>query len=74
MPSLIVLARTPAHPAFRVGVALLGLVFSVSWMLERAGVTSSEPFEGTQAWVVEHPLLFPAAVAGVANSPGASSP
>ena len=52
MPSLLVLARTAAYPAFRIGVALLGLLFSVSWMLERATVTSSDPFEGTQTWLV----------------------
>jgi hypothetical protein len=37
MPSLIVLAGTAVYPAFRIGVALIGLLFSGSWMLERAG-------------------------------------
>lgn len=66
MPSLLVLARTGVYPAFRVGVALLGLVFSVSWMLERATLTASDPFEGVQTWLVEHPLLIAAAVAALA--------
>ncbi|MEU9919633.1 HupE/UreJ family protein [Streptomyces sp. NPDC051001] len=34
MPSLIVLARTSFYAASRIGVALLGLMFSVSWMLD----------------------------------------
>ncbi len=66
IPSLLVLARTGVYPAFRVGVALLGLVFSVSWMLERAALTASDPFEGVQTWLVEHPLLIAAAVAALA--------
>ncbi len=67
MPSLIVLARTALYPAFRTGVALLGLLFSVSWMLERATLTSSDPFESIQTWLVEHPLLVAAAVAALAT-------
>jgi len=66
MPSLIVLARTAVYPAFRIGVALIGLVFSVSWMLERATLTSGDPFEGIQTWLVEHPLLLAATVAALA--------
>ncbi|QYX82771.1 HupE/UreJ family protein [Streptomyces akebiae] len=66
MPSLIVLARTALYPAFRVGVALIGLLFSVSWMLERAALTSSDPFEGIQTWLVEHPLLIAVTVAVLA--------
>ena len=52
MPSLLVLARTAVYPAFRVGVALVGLVFSVSWVLERATLTPVDPFEGVQTWLV----------------------
>ena len=66
MPSLLVLARTGLYPAFRIGVAGSGLVFSLSWMLERATLTASDPFEGVQAWLVEHPLLVAAAVAALA--------
>jgi hypothetical protein len=65
-PSLIVLARTPVYPAFRVGVAAVGLLFSVSWMLERAALTSSDPFEGVQTWLVEHPLVVAGSVAALA--------
>ncbi|WP_149830640.1 HupE/UreJ family protein, partial [Streptomyces tailanensis] len=66
MPSLIVLARTALYPAFRIGVALTGLLFSVSWTLERAALTSSDPFEGVQTWLVEHPLLVAVTVAALA--------
>lgn len=66
MPSLIVLARTAVYPVFRIGVALVGLLFSVSWMLERATLTSSDPFQGIQTWLVDHPLLVAAAVAALA--------
>ncbi|KPI02342.1 hypothetical protein OK074_5343 [Actinobacteria bacterium OK074] len=66
MPSLLVLARTAVYPAFRVGVACVGLVFAVSWTLERAALTSTDPFEGVQTWLVSHPLLVAAAVAGLA--------
>ncbi|WP_180687051.1 HupE/UreJ family protein [Streptomyces gossypiisoli] len=66
MPSLVALARTAVYPAFRVGVALVGLVFSVSWMLERATLTSLDPFEGVQSWLVGHPLLVAATVAASA--------
>ncbi|GAA3785253.1 hypothetical protein GCM10023083_21670 [Streptomyces phyllanthi] len=66
MPSLIVLSRTAVYPAFRIGVALVGLVFSISWMLERATLTSSDPFEGIQTWLVGHPVLVAATVAALA--------
>ncbi|MFF9803124.1 HupE/UreJ family protein, partial [Streptomyces rochei] len=66
MPSLLVLARTAVYPAFRVAVAVIGLLFSVSWMLERAGLTSSDPFEGVQTSLVGHPLLVAASVAVLA--------
>ncbi|MER5200848.1 HupE/UreJ family protein [Streptomyces sp. NPDC002755] len=66
MPSLVVLARTTVYPAFRVGVAVIGLVFSVSWMLERATLTAGDPFEGVQTWLVGHPLLVAGAVAALA--------
>ncbi|MFD5257332.1 HupE/UreJ family protein [Streptomyces bobili] len=66
MPSLVALARTAVYPAFRIGVAVVGLVFSVSWMLERATLTSLDPFEGVQTWLVGHPLLVAATVAASA--------
>ncbi|MFD9396971.1 HupE/UreJ family protein [Streptomyces sp. NPDC060000] len=66
MPSLLVLARTSVYPAFRIGVAAVGLVFSASWMLERATLTSGDPFEGIQTWLVGHPLLVAGAVAALA--------
>jgi hypothetical protein len=48
------------------GVALVGLVFSVSWVLERASLTPADPFEGVQTWLVGHPLHVAAAVAVLA--------
>ncbi|MEU9310250.1 HupE/UreJ family protein [Streptomyces sp. NPDC048256] len=66
MPSLIVLSRTSVYPAFRIAVAVIGLVFSVSWMLERATLTAGDPFEGAQTWLVGHPLLVAGAVATLA--------
>ncbi|MGW6518498.1 HupE/UreJ family protein [Streptomyces sp. NPDC054962] len=66
MPSLIVLSRTTVYPAFRIAVAVIGLVFSVSWMLERAALTAGDPFEGAQTWLVGHPLLVAGAVATLA--------
>jgi hypothetical protein len=66
MPSLLVLARTRFYPAFRTAVAVIGLVFSVSWMLERAALTSTDPFESVQTWLVGHPLWVAVTVAGLA--------
>lgn len=66
MPSLLVLARTAVYPAFRVGLAVVGLLFATSWMLERATLTSSDPFEGIQTWLVGHPLLVAVALAVLA--------
>ncbi|MDT0573412.1 hypothetical protein RM704_39245 [Streptomyces sp. DSM 3412] len=54
MPSLLVLARARLYPALRTTLAVIGLVFSVSWMLERAALTASDPFEGVQTWLVGH--------------------
>lgn len=66
MPSLLVLARTAVYPAFRIGLAVLGLLFATSWMLERAGLTASDPFEGVQNWLVGHPFLVALALAALA--------
>jgi hypothetical protein len=66
MPSLLVLARTRFYPVFRTTVAVIGLVFSVSWMLERAALTSTDPFESVQTWLVGHPLWVAVTVAGLA--------
>ncbi|NEA66588.1 HupE/UreJ family protein [Streptomyces sp. SID12488] len=66
MPSLLVLARTRFYPAFRITVAVVGLLFSSSWMLERATLTSTDPFEGVQTWLVGHPLWVATTVACLA--------
>ena len=47
-------------------MAAVGLLFSVSWMLERAALTSSDPFESVQTWLVEQPLVVAGAVAALA--------
>lgn len=67
MPSLLVLARTAVYPAFRIGIAVVGLVFSVSWMLERATLTPADPFANLQTWLVGHPLLVAGTVAALAG-------
>ncbi|MFD3581097.1 HupE/UreJ family protein [Streptomyces sp. NPDC058683] len=67
MPSLLVLARTTVYPAFRIGIAVVGLVFSGSWMLERAALTPADPFESLQTWLVGHPLLIAGVVAALAG-------
>lgn len=38
MPSLLLLARTRPYPAVRVALALVGLVFSASWVRRRPGL------------------------------------
>jgi hypothetical protein len=47
-------------------VAAVGLLFSMSWMLERAALTSSDPFESVQTWLVEHPLVVAGSVVALA--------
>ena len=47
-------------------MAVVGLVFSVSWTLERATLTSFDPFESIQTWLVGHPLLIAVTVAALA--------
>ncbi|MEU9919251.1 hypothetical protein [Streptomyces sp. NPDC051001] len=45
---------------------VVGLVFSVSRVLERAALTSTDPFESIQTWLVGHPLWVAVTVAGLA--------
>ena len=66
MPSLVVLARTALYPVVRVGMGFVGLVFSVSWMLERSTITAVDPFEGLQTWLVHHPGVVVASFAALA--------
>jgi HupE / UreJ protein len=66
MPSLLLLARTSVYPVMRVVVAVIGLAFSVSWMLERSTLTSRDPFEGVQTWSVEHPWAVAGSIAVLA--------
>jgi hypothetical protein len=69
MPSLLLLARTAVYPVFRVGVAVTGLLFSVSWMLERSTLTPVDPFEGAQTWLVGHLWVVVVSVAALAFVP-----
>lgn len=66
MPSLLVLARTALYPVVRIGVAVIGLVFSVSWLLERSTLSAVDPFEGVQTWLVHHPWAVVASLAALA--------
>lgn len=65
MPSLLLLARTRPYPAVRVALALVGLVFSASWVLERTGLTPADPFVGAQDWLVAHPFVVAGALAAL---------
>ncbi|WP_371671772.1 hypothetical protein OG985_31630 [Streptomyces sp. NBC_00289] len=64
---MLPLTQTACYPAFRVGTAVVGLLFSASWLLERTTLTDSDPFEGVQLWLVGHPLLVAEAVAALAG-------
>jgi HupE / UreJ protein len=66
MPSLYVLSRTDLYTWFRVGGGVLGIVLSVSWLLQRTSLTPSDPFEPFTNIVVEQPFLVPAAMAAFA--------
>ena len=66
VPSLLVLARTRAYPAVRTALAVVGLVFSASWVLERTGLSPADPFVGAQGWLVAHPLVVVAVLAALA--------
>jgi hypothetical protein len=74
IPSLIVLARTAWYTPFRVAVAGAGFVFAISWMLERAAVTASDPFLPVTEWPVDHPFAIAACVAVLALVARAGAP
>lgn len=84
MPFLLVLVRTRAYPLVRTVLAVVGLVFSASWVLERTALTPADPFVGVQDAVVTHPFLAAGVLAvlaaacwgflpGRARSPGAGA-
>jgi HupE / UreJ protein len=66
MPSLLVLARTTWYTPFRLTLAGAGCVFATSWLLERATITSSDPFLPLTEWLVDHPFVITASVAALA--------
>jgi HupE / UreJ protein len=66
MPSLLVLSRTRAYPAFRTALAGFGVVLAVAWLAERTTLISASPFEGFSTALVAHPFVVAAALAGAA--------
>jgi hypothetical protein len=66
MPSLLILASTSWYSAFRLTLAGAGCVFATSWLLERATITSSDPFLPLTEWLVDHPFVITACVAALA--------
>lgn len=60
MPSLIVLSRTSAYPAVRVGLAGSGVVLAAAWLAERTTLVPADPLNRVTDSLVAHPF----AVAG----------
>jgi HupE / UreJ protein len=56
MPSLILISRTGAYPAMRIGLAAVGAILAVAWLAERSGLTSNNPLDPVGEQLVEHPL------------------
>ena len=71
MPSLYLLSRSASYVAVRVSVALIGILLSGAWFLERTRLIGADPFAPVTTMLVEHPLIVAAAfalLAGVAHS------
>lgn len=68
IPSLLLLSRTRTYPAVRTALAMVGLVFSASWVLERTGLIRADPFAGAQNWLIARPLVVAGALAALAVS------
>lgn len=66
MPSLYVLSRTRVYPTIRIGAGLFGVVLSTAWLLDRASVIGSDPFESFSTSLVEHPFTVAATFAVLA--------
>lgn len=66
MPSLYVLSQTRAYTALRTALAVLGLVLSAAWLLERTTLLGSDPLAAVSTAAVEHPFAVAGALALVA--------
>jgi hypothetical protein len=63
LPSLYVLSRTAAYGLVRGTVALIGVVLSAGWLLERTTLLDEDPFARVSTALVEHPFTVAAAFA-----------
>lgn len=66
MPSLYVLSRTRAYGLLRPALALVGLVLSAAWLLERTTLIGSDPFAAVSTAAVDQPFTVAGALALVA--------
>jgi hypothetical protein len=67
LPSLYLLSRTRAYPAFRVGAAVVALAAATGWALDRLGVLGN-PLEGVEAIAIAHPYAVVASLAAAATA------
>ena len=68
MPSLLLLSRTRAYPAVRVGLAGAGIVLATAWLAERTTLISANPLDAVSDRLVEHPFVVVATVAAIATA------
>jgi hypothetical protein len=68
MPSLYLLSRSASYVAVRMSVALLGIVLSGAWFLERTRLIGADPFAAVTNTLVEHPFIVAAAFALLAGA------
>jgi len=66
MPSLYVLSQTLAYGVLRPALALLGLVLSAAWLLERTMLIGSDPLAAFSTTAIDHPFSVAGAFALVA--------
>ncbi|HEY0240911.1 MAG TPA: HupE/UreJ family protein [Friedmanniella sp.] len=58
MPSLLLLARTPAYGVVRLGAAALGALLATGWVVNRVGLIPANPLEPMGDLLVDHPLAL----------------
>jgi hypothetical protein len=63
MPSLYVLSRTAAYGAVRVTVAVIGVLLSGAWLVERTTLITSDPCAAVSNALIAHPFTVAAAFA-----------
>jgi hypothetical protein len=63
MPSLYLLSRTPVYGVVRVGTALVALVLSGAWLLDRTTLIGSDPLAAVSDALINHPFTVAAAFA-----------